>query len=54
MPDYEIRYYRSDGTLAVVHVTVQPSEEHAHEYAQRNLGDHAHFELAANYVQPSE
>jgi hypothetical protein len=51
MPDYEIRYYRNDGTLAVVHVTAQPSERHAHEYARRNLGEHAHFELYENDVQ---
>lgn len=45
MPDFEIRYFRADGTLALVHITVQPSEGHAREYAQRQQSDHARFEL---------
>jgi hypothetical protein len=45
MPDYEIRYYRADGTLALIQITVQPSERHAREHAQRHQGDHAHFDL---------
>ncbi len=48
MPDYEIRYYRADGSLALVHITIQPSERHAREYAQRNLSDHTRFELRMN------
>jgi hypothetical protein len=45
MPDYEIRYFRADGTLALIQITVQPSEQHARDYAQRNQDDHARFEL---------
>jgi hypothetical protein len=45
MPDYEIRYYRADGTLALIQITVQPNERHAHEHALRHQGDHARFDL---------
>jgi hypothetical protein len=48
MPDYEIRYYRADGSLALVQITVQQSERHAREYAQRNQQNHARFELRMN------
>ena len=45
MPDYEIRYYRADGTLALVQITVQPNERHAHETAMRHQGEHARFDM---------
>ncbi len=45
MPDYEIRYYRADGTLAFIQITVQPSERHAREHALRHQGDNARFDL---------
>ena len=45
MPDFEIRYYRADGSLALIQITVQPSERHAREHAQRNQGDHARFDM---------
>lgn len=48
MPDYEVRYFHADGTLAVIHITVQPSERHAREYALRNQRDHARFDLYLN------
>jgi hypothetical protein len=47
MPDYEIRYFRADGTLALVQITVQSNERQAHDYAIRNQADHARFELRA-------
>ena len=47
MPDYEIRYYHADDSLAVVQMTVQPSEHHAREHARENQRDHARFELRA-------
>jgi len=45
MPDFEIRYFNADGTLAFVIVTSQPSEAHAEEHAARNNGNHARFEI---------
>ncbi len=51
MPDFEIRYYRPDGSLALVQITIQPSEQHAREYAQRHQGEHARFELRQNGPQ---
>ena len=51
MPDFEIRYYRTDGTLALVHITIQPNERHAREYAMRHQGDHVRFEVRANGPQ---
>jgi hypothetical protein len=45
MPDYEIRYFRADGTLALIQVTVQASERHAREHALRHQGDHVRFDL---------
>ena len=45
MPDYEIRYFHANGSLALIQVTVQPSERHAREHAQRHQGDHARFDL---------
>lgn len=45
MPDYEIRYFRADGTLALIQITVQPSERHAHEHALRHQGEHARFDM---------
>jgi hypothetical protein len=48
MPDYEIRYFRADDTLALIQITIQPSERHAHEYAIRNQADHTRFEVRTN------
>ena len=45
MPDFEIRYYHADGKLALVHMCNQKTREDAHEFAQRNLKEHAHFEV---------
>jgi hypothetical protein len=45
MPDYEIRYFRADGTLALVQITVQSSEQQAREHARRHQGDYARYEL---------
>ncbi len=44
MPDYEIRYYRADGSLALVQITVQPNERYAHDAALRQQGEHARFD----------
>jgi hypothetical protein len=45
MPDYEIRLFQSDGSLAVVHVSHHPSDEEAVEHARGLIGDHARFEV---------
>lgn len=45
MPDFEIRYFDADGSLALVHISHHATPEEAAEYAQRNLGSHARFEI---------
>jgi len=45
MPDYEIRLFNADGTLAIVHVSHYASDEDALQHAQRLDGDHARFEI---------
>ncbi|HEX3674900.1 MAG TPA: hypothetical protein VHU87_11555 [Rhizomicrobium sp.] len=45
MPDYEIRYFHADGSLAIVHISAHASHEDARAHAKSNLGDHAHFEV---------
>ncbi|HEY0106477.1 MAG TPA: hypothetical protein VGB91_10365 [Rhizomicrobium sp.] len=45
MPDYEIRLFHADGTLAVVHVSHHVSDEEARSHARRLKGDHAQFEI---------
>ena len=45
MPDYEIRLFHTDGTLAVVHMSHYTSDEEAHSHARRLKGDHARYEL---------
>ena len=45
MPDYEIRLFHADGTLAIVHVSTHTSDEEAFSQARRLKGDYARFEL---------
>lgn len=45
MPDYEIRLFNSDGTLAMVHVSHHESDEEAHSHARRLKGPYARYEL---------
>ena len=45
MPDFEIRYFHTDGTLAIVHVTSHETIEEAELHARHNQKDHAHFEV---------
>jgi hypothetical protein len=47
MPDYEIRYFHADGTLAVIHMSIHNSAQEAAKYARLNLKDHARFEVRA-------
>jgi len=48
MPDYEIRLYHADGSLAVVHVSYHESDEEAHSHARRLKEDHARYEMHRN------
>lgn len=45
MPDYEIRLFHADGTLAVVHISSHVSDEEALSHARRLKGDYARYEL---------
>ena len=45
MPDYEIRYFNSDGSLSVVRVSHHLSDEEAHSHARRMKGEHARYEI---------
>jgi len=45
MPDYEIRLYHSDGSLALVHVCHHDADDAAHEHARRLLNDLSRYEL---------
>jgi hypothetical protein len=45
MPDYEIRFFHADGTLAVVHVSHHASDDEAHSHARGMKGDYARYEL---------
>ncbi len=45
MPDYEIRLFKADGSLAVVHVTHHQSDEEALSHARRLKGEHAHVQV---------
>ena len=45
MPDFEIRYFHADGTLAVVHVTSHATVAEAEEHARRNRHTHDRFEI---------
>ena len=45
MPDYEIRLFHADGSLALVHMSHQEDEAQAHDYAKRLLSDLARYEV---------
>ena len=45
MPDYEIRLYHADGSLALVHMSHQETDDEAHDYAKRLLTDVSRYEL---------
>lgn len=45
IPDYEIRLFHADGSLAVVHVSSHDNEDDAASHARILLGDHARFEV---------
>ncbi len=45
MPDYEIRLFHADGSLAVVHVSSHDNEDEAATHARMLVRDHARFEV---------
>ncbi|MEI9991222.1 MAG: hypothetical protein WDM86_14395 [Rhizomicrobium sp.] len=45
MPDYEIRLYHSDGSLALVHVCHHDGDDAADAHARRLLHDMARYEI---------
>ena len=46
MPDYEIRLFHPDGSLAVVHITHHETDAEAHALANNLKGkDYAHYEI---------
>jgi hypothetical protein len=53
MPDYEIRYYSTDGKLAFVHMCAYQTIAEAQEFARKNIGDHARFEIIDREPEPS-
>ena len=54
MPDYEIRLYRADGTLALVHMSHQENDEDAHDNARRLLTDLSRYELRRMGAAPGD
>lgn len=45
MPDFEIRYFHIDGSLAIVHITSRDTAVEAEEHAKHHQQDYAHFEV---------
>jgi len=45
VPDYEIRYFHDDGSLALIHVTAHETRAEAENLAELNLHPHARFEV---------
>jgi hypothetical protein len=53
MPDFEIRYFDADGSLAVIHVTSHDTMEEAELHARRNQKDHIRFAVQRVGREPS-
>jgi hypothetical protein len=45
MPDYEIRLFNADGTLAIVHMSHHDSDDDAVAQARGLIGGHARYEI---------
>lgn len=45
MPDFEIRYFHPDGTLAVVHLTSHETRDAAEHHAKAHQHPHDRFEI---------
>jgi hypothetical protein len=45
VPDFEIRYFNADGSLALVHVTSHASRDEAAQHAEQHRHPHDRFEI---------
>jgi hypothetical protein len=45
MTDYEIRYFHADGSLGLIRMTYQLTDEDAAEHARAQQGDFARYEI---------
>jgi hypothetical protein len=54
MPDYEIRLYHSDGSLALVHVSHHNTDQEADAHARRITTDLARYEIRRAGPSPNE
>ncbi len=45
MPDFEIRYFNADGSLAVIRITSHGTREEAESHARLHQQGHARFEV---------
>jgi len=45
VPDFEIRYFYADGTLAVIRMTSLDTREEAEAHARHHQQHHARFEV---------
>ena len=45
MTDYEIRYYHADGSLGLIRMTYQLTDEDAASQALAEQGDYARYEI---------
>jgi hypothetical protein len=45
VPDFEIRYFNADGSLAIIRITSHGTREEAESHAKLHQQDHARFEL---------
>jgi hypothetical protein len=52
MPDFEIRLFYSDGSLALVHVSHHLTEQQADAHARRIVNDLARYEIRRAAVVP--
>lgn len=54
MPDYEIRLFHADGSLALVHMSHHDSDEAAHDHARRVVSDLSHYEIRRAGAPPND
>jgi hypothetical protein len=53
MPDFEIRYYHTDGRLALVHMCAYRTFDEAEKFARKNIGEHARFQIIDRNTPPA-
>jgi hypothetical protein len=54
MPDFEIRLYYSDGSLALVHISHHLTEQQADAHARRIVNDVARYEIRRIVLAPGD